>query len=48
MSFRCFYIFSSGGHFGQLSGTSLVTLVKGYPRNIPVRLHVFQNAFTGL
>ena len=36
--FKSFSIFSSGGHFVQRSGTILAILVKGHPRNIPVKL----------
>ena len=36
--FKNFSIFSSGGHFVQQSRTILAILVKGYPRNIPVKL----------
>ena len=38
MSFKCFSIFSSGGHFVQCSGTILAILVEGHPRNISVEL----------
>ena len=42
-SMRChlkvfFFIFSSGGHFVQWSGTILATLVEGHQRNISVKL----------
>ena len=33
-----FPIFSSGGHFVKQSRTILAILVKGHPRNIPVKL----------
>ena len=36
--FTSFSIFSSGGHFVQQSRTILAILVKGHPRNIPVKL----------
>ena len=36
--FTSFSIFSSGGHFVQRSRTILAILVKGHPRNIPVKL----------
>ena len=36
--FTSFSIFSSGGHFVQLSRTILAILVKIHPRNIPVKL----------
>ena len=38
MSFKGFSIFSSGGHFVQRSGTILVILVEGNPRNISMNL----------
>ena len=44
--FKSFSIFSSGGHFVQRSRTILAILVKGHPRNIPVKL--FWNLPTGL
>ena len=40
-SFKDFSIFSSDGHLVQWSGTVLTILVKGHPRNLPVKL--FQN-----
>ena len=46
MLFRGFSIFSSGGHFIQQSKTILVILVKGYERNISVKL--FCNRALGL
>ena len=36
--FKSFSIFSSGGHFVQQIRTILAILVKGHPRNIPVKL----------
>ena len=44
--FKSFSIFSSGGHFVQRSRTILAILVKGHPRNIPVKL--FWNLPIGL
>ena len=41
-----FSIFSYDGHFVQRSGTILAILVKGHPRNIPVKL--FWNLPIGL
>ena len=38
MSFKGFSIFSFGGLFVQWSGTILVILVEGHPRNISVKL----------
>ena len=38
MSFKGFSIFSFDGHFVQRSRTILAILVKGHPRNIPVKL----------
>ena len=32
-----FSIFSSGGHFGHLSGTALAVLVEGHLSNIPMK-----------
>ena len=46
MSFKSFSIFSSGGHFVQQSRTIVAILVKGHPRNIPVKL--FWNRPIGL
>ena len=47
MSFYQFFsIFSSGGHFVQQSRTILAILVRGHPRNIPVKL--FWNLPIGL
>ena len=48
MSLKRFFspIFSSGGHFVQLSGTIFAILVEGRSRNIPVKL--FQNPLIGL
>ena len=46
MSLKGFSIFSSGGHFVQLSGTIFAILVEGHSRDIPVKL--FQNLLTGL
>ena len=37
-SYSFFSIFSSGGHFVQQSRNILAILVKGHPRNIPVKL----------
>ena len=39
--FKCFSIFSSGGHLVQWSGTVWAILVEGHPRNLPIKL--FQN-----
>ena len=36
--FTNFSIFSSGGHFVQRSRTILAILIKGHPRNVPVKL----------
>ena len=38
MSFKCFSIVRSGGHFVQWSGTILAILVEGHHRNISVKL----------
>ena len=39
MSYKVFFsIFSSGGHFVQLSRTFLAILVKGHKRNTSVKL----------
>ena len=38
MLFKGFTIFSSGGHFVQQSRTIFAILVKGYQRNISVKL----------
>ena len=46
MSLKGFSIFSSGGHFVQLSGTIFAILVEGHSRDIPVKL--FQNPLTGI
>ena len=46
MSFKSFSLFSSGGHFVQQSRTIVAILVKGHPRNIPVKL--FWNRPIGL
>ena len=43
---RVVFIFSSGGHFVQWSGTVRQPWSKIPPRNIPVKL--FLNPFTGL
>ena len=44
-SFKGFYIFSSGGHLVQQSGTVLAILVDSHLRNLPVQL--FQDRCTG-
>ena len=36
--FKSFSIFSSGSHFVQGSRTILAILIKGHPRNVPVKL----------
>ena len=46
MSLKGFSIFSSGGHFVQLSGTIFAILVEGHSRDIPVKL--FQTPLTGI
>ena len=35
---KCFFYFSSGGHFVLLSGTILAILIKGHERNISMKL----------
>ena len=47
MSFYEFSIFSSGGHFVQLSRTILAILVEGHPRNISVKLSCNQQIGLG-
>ena len=46
MSFKSFFIFTSGGRFVQWSRTSLAILVEGHPKNISVK--PFWNLAVGL
>ena len=45
MSLKGFSIFSSGGHFVQLSGTIFAILVEGHSRDIPVKFSKSINRF---
>ena len=46
MLFKCFSIFSSGGHFVQWSGTILAILVDGHPRHISVKKNLKSSRLT--